>query len=241
MGYWACRRMSQHPSHHVSKGKKVVAEYDQPKRYHHNFVPPIPTSVVIHEPSNLGSLSYGSSDDEDVPSQFAMSFPTCSIITPIATKGQGEISKGRKRSYDSACYARLTPEQRKTRQDRQRARRQSLTPENRQEISARRRACMQSLPPKKRQALLNQHKASYKARRDTICDESVAMRCPALDASTAINRLSRTSASTTSKGKPPQGCHGCGHHARARCLTAVQSFIERIYICRRKWCFGNPS
>ena len=58
---------------------------------------------------------------------------------------------GRKRSYDSACYASLTPEQRKARKERDRIRRQSLTPEAREEINARRRSRMQSLTLEERQ------------------------------------------------------------------------------------------
>lgn len=60
----------------------------------------------------------------------------------------------------------------------QRARRQSLTLDERQERNARQRARRKSLPPEERQALLAQRKASYAAKRDTLCKDSVALQCP---------------------------------------------------------------
>lgn len=129
------------------------------------------------------------------------------------------IILGKKRSYDSARYASLTAEQRTARQDRDRARRQSLTPEAREEVNAhrrsrmqsliheerqeknaRRRARRQSLPPEQRQSLLDRRKANYIVGRDTICAESIAMRCPELGASSSRNPSLSTPASTVGDG-----------------------------------------
>nr|XP_051194448.1 uncharacterized protein LOC127307725 isoform X3 [Lolium perenne] len=156
--------------------------------------------LSIHEPSNTRNQSDSTSEGEHVTSQLA--------ATSIATLEQGESSKGRKRSYDSARYASLTPEQRKARTERDRIRRQSLTPEAREEINARRRSRMQSLtleerqeknarrrarrqslPPEQRQALLNRVKENYTARRAVPCAESTAMQCPELGGSPLINPL----------------------------------------------------
>lgn len=199
---------------HIGIIVTVVNEYDKVKQCCPKFVTRNPTCLFIREPSNTSNLSY-ESGDADALAQLATTFSTNSTLTSIARMEHGESLKGRKRSYDCAHYANLTSEQKKAKQDRARARRQSLTLEQRQqmnarrralrphltsekkeEFNARRRALRQSLPPQERQALLDRRKASYRNKRDTVCVESIAMRCPKLGASSIADPSLSTPAST---------------------------------------------
>lgn len=102
----------------------------------------------------------------------------------------------------------LTHEERNARQQ---ARRQSLTAEQREVMNARTRKHRQSITPEERQALLTKRRMSYAARRDTPCDESIAVRCPeARGASRAENPSSYTPTLTIgTKGKVLTPTHFC--------------------------------
>lgn len=116
--------MSCRPSDSSAKGKQAVLdEHDKAKKLCLGGVRHSSTGLSIREPSNMVNLSDFSSDEEPVLSQLTTTFPAFSTGTSVPVLEQGESSKGKKRSYDSARYASLTAEQRKARQDRDRARR----------------------------------------------------------------------------------------------------------------------
>ncbi|TVU49388.1 hypothetical protein EJB05_00696, partial [Eragrostis curvula] len=79
-----------------------------------------------------------------------------------------------------ACRHSLTHEQRQRINEKQRERRRNMSVEQKEEINARQRARRQSLPPDERQILLDQRNASYAARQDAPCKESIALQCPSI-------------------------------------------------------------
>lgn len=91
-------------------------------------------------------------------------------LTPEARE---EINARRRAHTES-----LTLEERQAANACRRVARKNLPIEERQEANARRRVARKNISPEARQALLDHRKASYAARRDTPCTESITMRCP---------------------------------------------------------------
>ncbi|XP_024315925.1 uncharacterized protein LOC100821537 isoform X4 [Brachypodium distachyon] len=186
---------------HIGIIVTVVNEYDKVKQCCPKFVTRNPTCLFIREPSNTSNLSY-ESGDADALIQLATTFSTNSTLTSIARMEHGESSKEQKKAKQDRARARrqsLTLEQRQQMNARRRALRPHLTSEKKEEFNARRRALRQSLPPQERHALLDRRKASYRNKRDTVCVESIAMRCPKLGASSIADPSLSTSASTITK------------------------------------------
>lgn len=137
------------------------------------------------------------------------------------TLEEREEVNARRRARSQARRDNLTPQEREEINARRRARRKNMTQEERErinarqregrwnlpierkeEVNARRRARRQCLLPEQRQTLLNQRNASYAARRDAPCKESIALQCPTSSvvgcsyASSCTSTLAQTHATT---------------------------------------------